>query len=74
MVEQLSLRTPDPGVRGSSLSRRVVSLDKELNSTLSLFTHIQLLLLISAHPGLNFNPGFFSFVQKHFFGYFSAFY
>ena len=36
MVEQLTPRT----VRGSSLAHRVVSLDKELYSTLSLFTQV----------------------------------
>ena len=40
MAEWLTLRTPDLEVRGSSLARRVVSLDKELYSTLSLFTQV----------------------------------
>ena len=31
---------PDLEVRGSSLARRVVSIDKELYSTLSLFTQV----------------------------------
>ena len=38
VAEWLTPRTPDLEVRGSSLARRVVSLDKELYSTLSLFT------------------------------------
>ena len=37
---RLTPRTPDLEVRGSSLTRRVVSLDKELYSTLSLFTQV----------------------------------
>ena len=40
MAEWLTPRTPDLEVRGSSLARRVVSLDKELYSTLSLFTQV----------------------------------
>ena len=40
VAEQLKPRTPDLEVRGSSLARRVVSLDKELYSTLSLFTQV----------------------------------
>ena len=39
MTGRLTPRTSDMEVRGSSLTRRVVSLDKELYSTLSLFTH-----------------------------------
>ena len=35
MNERLTTRPPDLEVRGSSLARRVVYLDKELNSTLS---------------------------------------
>ena len=38
VVEWLTAETPDLEVRGSSLARRVVSLDKELYSTLCLFT------------------------------------
>ena len=38
MDEWLTPRTADLEVRGSSLARRVVSLDKELYSNLSLFT------------------------------------
>ena len=40
MAEWLAPQTPDVEVRGSSLARRVVSLDKELYSTLSLFTQV----------------------------------
>ena len=40
VAEWLILQTPDLEVRGSSLARRVVSLDKELYSTLSLFTQV----------------------------------
>ena len=40
MAERLTSRTLDLEVRGSSLARRVVSLDKELYSTLSLFTQV----------------------------------
>ena len=40
VAERLTPRTPDLEVRGSSLARRVVSLDKELYSTLSLFTQV----------------------------------
>ena len=40
MAEQLTPRTLDLEVRGSSLVCRVVSLYKELYSTLSLFTHV----------------------------------
>ena len=39
MAERLTPRTPDLEARGSNLARRVVSLDKELYSTMSLFTH-----------------------------------
>ena len=38
--KRLTPRTPDLEVRGSSLARRVVSLDRELYSTLSLFTQV----------------------------------
>ena len=38
--EQLTPRTLDLEVRGSSLARRAVFLDKELYSTLSLFTQL----------------------------------
>ena len=40
VAEQLTPRTSDLEVRGSSLAPRVVSLDKELYSTLSLFTQV----------------------------------
>ena len=40
VAEWLRPQTPDLEVRGSSLARRVVSLDKELYSTLSLFTQV----------------------------------
>ena len=40
VAEQLTPRTLDLEVRGSSLALRVVSLDKELYSTLSLFTQV----------------------------------
>ena len=40
MAESLTPQTPDLEVWGSSLTRHVVSLDKELYSTLSLFTQV----------------------------------
>ena len=40
VAERLTPRTPDLEIRGSSLARRVVSLDKELYSTLSLRTQV----------------------------------
>ena len=40
MAERLTPRTPDLEVRGSSLARRVVSLDKEFHSPLSPFTQV----------------------------------
>ena len=40
VAEWLTPRTPDLEVRDSSLAYRVVSLDKELYSTLSLFTQV----------------------------------
>ena len=40
MAECLTPRTLDLEVRGSSLARRVVSLDKELYSTLFPFTQV----------------------------------
>ena len=40
MAEWLTPQTPDLEVRDSSLARRVVSLGKELYSTLSLFTRV----------------------------------
>ena len=38
VAERLTTRTPDLEVRGSSLAPRAVSLNKELYSTLFLFT------------------------------------
>ena len=38
--KKFSYLTPDAGVQGSSLALRVVSLDKKLYSTLSLFTQL----------------------------------
>ena len=40
VAEWLTPRSPDLDVRGSSLALRVVFLDKELYSTLSLFTQV----------------------------------
>ena len=40
MVGRLTPRTPDLEVRGSNLVLHVASLDKELYSTLSLFTQV----------------------------------
>ena len=40
VAELLTPQTPDLEVRGSSLASRVVSLDKEFYSTLSLFTQV----------------------------------
>ena len=40
VAERLTPRIPDLEVRGSSLTRHVFSLDKELYSTLSLFTKV----------------------------------
>ena len=40
VAEWLTPQTPDLEVWGSSLAHRVVSLDKELYSTLSLFTYM----------------------------------
>ena len=40
VTEWLTPQTPDLEARGSSLARRVVSLDKELYPTLSLFTQL----------------------------------
>ena len=41
VAEQLTPRTPDLEVRGPSHARRVISLDKEVYTTLSLFTQMQ---------------------------------
>ena len=40
VAELLTPRTPDLEVQGSSLARRVVTLDKELYATLFLFTQV----------------------------------
>ena len=40
VAEWLTPQTPDLEVQGSSLARRVVSLDEELYSTSSLFTQV----------------------------------
>ena len=40
VAEQLTPQTPDLEVWGSSPARRVVSLDKKLYSTLSLFAQV----------------------------------
>ena len=40
MAERLRPRRPELEVRGSSPARRVASLDKELYSTLSLFSQV----------------------------------
>ena len=40
VAEWLTPQTPDLDIQRSSLARRVVSLDKELYSTLSLLTHV----------------------------------
>ena len=40
VAEWLTPQTPDLEVRGSSLARRVVSLDEELYSTSSLFSQV----------------------------------
>ena len=40
VAERLTLQTLDLEVRGSSLAGRIVSLDKELYSTLSLFIQV----------------------------------
>ena len=40
VAERLTTRNPDLKVRVSSLAHRVVSLDKKLYSTLSLFTQV----------------------------------
>ena len=40
VAEWLTPQSPDLEIQGSSLARRVVSLGKELYSTLSVFTHV----------------------------------
>ena len=47
VTERLTPRTLDQEVRGSSLTRRVVSFDKELYSTLSLFTQVYKWVLVT---------------------------
>ena len=51
-IEQLTSRTPDLGVRGSSLARHLVSLDKELYSTLFLFAQVYKWILATYWWGL----------------------
>ena len=57
MAERLIPRKLDLEVRGSSLAHRVVSLDKELYSTLSLFTHVYKLgigdILLEGNPAMD---------------------
>ena len=62
MAERLTLPTPDLEGRGSSLARRVVSLDKELYSPLSLFTQGAVVwkpMGLALTRGFNSNPPFF---------------
>ena len=40
MAERLTPRTPDPDVRGLSLARCLVSLDKDVYSILTLFSQV----------------------------------
>ena len=47
MAEQLTPGTPDLEVQNSSFVYRIVSLDKELHSTLSLFTPVYKRLLVT---------------------------
>ena len=54
MTERLTSRTVDLEVQGSSLARHVVSLDKELYSSLSLFTRVY--KWAPATPGGGGNP------------------
>ena len=53
VAERLTPRAPDLEVRGSSLARCVVSLDKGNYSTLSLFTNVYM-LWFNFILGLNF--------------------
>ena len=59
--ERLTLQTPDLEVWGSSLACRVFSLDKELHSTLSLFTQ----LFKWVCDGLESHPGGSSNTPRH---------
>ena len=70
MAERLTPRTPDLEDRGSSLARRVVSLDKELYSANSLSSPRAQLFegRLALNPGLNLTRAFLSCVQKHFLG------
>jgi len=52
VAKWLTPRTPDLEVRGSSLARRVVSLDKELYSTSSLFTQVYKWVLVAYCRGV----------------------
>ena len=70
MAERLTPRTPDPEGRGSSLARRVVSLDKELYSANYLSSPRAQLFegRLALNPGLNLTQVSFSCVQKHLLG------
>ena len=57
MAERLTPRTLDLEVRGSSLARCVVSSDKELYSTLSLFIQMHKWVPATHCDGLAFRPG-----------------
>ena len=52
MAKQLTPQTPDLEVQGSSFVHRVVSLDKELHSTLSLFNPVYKWLLVTYCGGV----------------------
>ena len=70
MAERLTPRTPDLEVRGSSLARRVVSLDKELYSANCLSLPGAQLFegQLALNPGLKLTRVSFSRVQKHLLG------
>ena len=58
MAEWLTPRTPDREVWGSSLAHRIASLDKELYSTLSLFTQVYIKMgmgdiLLGGNPAMD---------------------
>ena len=55
MAEWLTPRIPDREVRGSSLACHIVSVDKELYSTLSFFT--QVYKMDTGDIPLRVNPG-----------------